>query len=81
MLKLASLRTPDMKAHAAAKTTPDTDRRALALVLDSCRPLQQPSAHALKVTFAPLDIFLRRSKLRLQGHVRPVRIFLRISVS
>ncbi|MFS2032454.1 hypothetical protein ACEN8I_00360 [Polaromonas sp. CT11-55] len=84
MLKLASLRTPDMKAHAAAETTPDTGRRALALVLDSCvprRPFQQPSAHALKVTFAPLDIFLRRSKLRMQGHVRPVRIFLRIPVS
>jgi len=84
MLKLASLRTPDMKAHAAAETTPDTGRRTFALVLDSRlprRPFQRPSAHVLKVTFTPLDIFLRRSKLRLQGHVRPVRIFLRIPVS
>jgi len=45
---------------------PATGPRAFAVPVFSrpSLPLQLPSALALKVTFAPLDIFLPRSKLR-----------------
>jgi len=70
MLKLESLRTLDMEAHAAAETTPDTGRRTFAVAAFSwlpSLPFQRFPAPALKVTFAPLDIFLPRSKLRCKA--------------
>jgi len=70
MLKLASLRTLDMEPQAAAETIPDTGRRTFAVPAFSwlpSLPFQRSSAPALKVTFAPLDIFLPRSKLRCKA--------------
>lgn len=70
MLKLAALRTPDMEPDLPADMKPDTGPRAFASAVIAWlpSPLFLPlSAFAPKVTFAPLDIFLRRSKLRCKA--------------
>jgi len=66
MLKLASLRTPDMEPDAPVEMRPDTGPQAFAVAVFSWRAAVCPvlSAAVLKVTFVPLDIFLPRSKLR-----------------
>ncbi|CAN7498475.1 hypothetical protein [Polaromonas sp. LjRoot131] len=57
-----------MEPDVAAEMKPDTGPQAFAVsFFPSPSPSFLPSALALKVTFASLDIFLPRSKLRCKA--------------
>lgn len=76
-----------MEPDPAAEMKPDTGKSVFAFAapafffFNSASPFLSPLAVAPKVTFAALDIFLRRSKLRCEATCGLPGFFSRIPVS